>query len=352
MRSFAALLVVSACTVASWTEPEPIDTSRVKIFGLPPGGPNQIDLLIVVDDSAAMAAYRPRLAALAAAIDRAMDPRIDLRVAVTSNDGALRGSTPFLAQQLDFNLARTANFRGSLAEALLPRLDVGSGNGGANQSLLAIRNVLEGGAGEFVRDHARLSVLIITAGDDTSPETIDEFSHWLRDYTQRGRPMVGILRGSPTPKLDAVASPNAFASLDAADFSPVLAVMAAVTTILLGTCWEIDDLDPHAPGDQFDCTMSAHIDERERLLRPCRGETDPDPLCWRLVPSDDGCRNPRAVRPEIAAYRLFSFNPALHMECVGIHPADVNGYEPFDRDIVNVAPARAANDSPLDSLKR
>jgi hypothetical protein len=39
MRLVAALNVTSACAVAAWVEPPPIETSHVKLFGLPSGGP-------------------------------------------------------------------------------------------------------------------------------------------------------------------------------------------------------------------------------------------------------------------------------------------------------------------------
>lgn len=345
MHSFAALLMVSACAVAGWTEPEPVGTSRVKLFGLPPGGPNQIDLLIVVDDSAAMAPHRPRLAELAAAIDRAMDPRIDLRVAVTSNDGVLRGPTPFLAQRLDFNLVRTANFRGSLADTLVPRLDVGSATTNASQPLPAIRDVVERNPDGFVRDDAHLSILIITANDDASTETIDDVARWLRAVKQSRPPMVGVIRADATPKLDALAHRDAVAALDS-DYGRVLEVMATQTAILLGICWELDDIDPVTPGDQITCAMSATINDRERLLRPCAGDTDPDPLCWRLVPSEPGCRRASTVQPQIAAYRFFTFSPALHLQCVSGHRSDVNRFDPFDGNVVNATPQRADDEPP------
>ena len=61
--------------------------SHVEHYELSAAGPVKLDLLVVVDDTPAMALYQERIKALPQAIAQSFDPTFDVRIAVTSNDG-------------------------------------------------------------------------------------------------------------------------------------------------------------------------------------------------------------------------------------------------------------------------
>jgi hypothetical protein len=331
-RSFVFSLVVAACTetpTGSGIEA----TSHVATYQSPGGYAPLLDLLIVVDDTAAMAPYADEVAMLPDQIATTLRPEYDLRVAVTTNGGVLRKPAalpePFVSTRLGFDLTRTSSFDGTLADALRPLMTVGAANSGASQPLAAIRTALDGNPDGFLRDHASLGIVIITASDDASPSEVSEYAGWLQSLASDSEPRrfaVSVLHAGASPRLDSfltmlpTINHTIAVSLDDTDVSAAVTVFeSTITSIIPGTCWIASDLDPQTPGAQYDCTISAEVDGGELLLRPCRDDADDDPLCWRLLPSPQGECGPEAIdplKPQIAAYHFFSFSPVLHAQCV------------------------------------
>jgi hypothetical protein len=196
VKAIILLAVASACTEVPH-EPEIEATSTIALHAWPQWGPNQADILFVVEKSPAMAAHRD---AIADAVDsfvaqiqaraRPMDFHIGI---VTSDlgtrgldgyapvvagctadgdDGVMRivGDAPgrFLVESTRHDGARLANYRGSLAEVLRASLDAGTEGCRFSRPLEAMRRALEhpDNAG-FLRTQG-LAVVFLTARDDCS----------------------------------------------------------------------------------------------------------------------------------------------------------------------------------------
>jgi len=326
------LMICSLALVACTETPEPSGitaTSHVATYDTPGGYAPQLDLLIVIDDTTAMAPYAERVAMLPDLIETALRPEYDLRVAVTTNGGALRAPAgspdPFLATRLGFDLARASSFDRSLADALRPLTSVGAASAGGSQPLAAVRAALDGNPGGFLREDAALGIVIVTASDDASPDAVSDYATWIEERKASAYDvMVSVIHVNDSPRLDSfltlLSAPESVdVPLDSGDPSAAFtAFEAAIRSIIPGICWIASDLDPETAGAQYDCTVSADVDGRELLLRPCSGEQDDDPLCWRLVPSGPECSGDTDgfLEPRIAAYHFFSFVPPLHAQCV------------------------------------
>lgn len=330
-RSIALLGLFAACADRMPADPGIEAISHVADYQIRRGGPPMYDLLIVIDDTAAMAPYQDRLAMLPAIVEHwtrsSWGGLLDIRIAVTTNDGILRRTPsvadPFVASQIEFDLARTTNYEWTLPDALAALMDIEATSGGPSQPLAALRLALEGNPDGFLREGAQLGIVIISAVDDASPLPVTEYASWLKSSSPWGLYITGI-HANPSPRLDQLyrAFPNASLtiSIDDSDHSLAFAPHGEhVTTILPGMCWTASDLDPEAPGSQYDCTFSAEIRGEERLLPPC--VDDGDQFCWRLVHSNQGCvpGDHEPLRPEIPPYRFFAFNPKLRAQCVVLH---------------------------------
>jgi hypothetical protein len=183
MRSSVVLLALAACTTPA-AGPDGVTRVETKLFPLTPTP--QLDLLLVIDGSPAMAAAQARLApGIARLVDVVSQvfPVGDLHVAVTTADGtgALVGTGCLApgASWLRFarggNGATTRNFDGALGDAVACMANVGTAGPAQRQPLLSMRRAIESHLG-LVRAGAELAVVIIASGDDCSGLAADPFA--------------------------------------------------------------------------------------------------------------------------------------------------------------------------------
>lgn len=330
--SMVLLGSLAACHAAA----PPMDgVSHVERHYINAIGPVKMDVLVAIDDTAAMAPYQDRIQALPQAIVQSLDPGFDVRIAVTSNDGVLHRAPgvadPWLATRLDFALARTSNFHGSLADALAPLVHVGTTDPRPNQLLAAQQLALAGNRDHFLQDHflrddALLAVVTITATDDASPLPVADYAAWLGTIKRSTSVEIAGIYAMPAPRLDDLYNNlqgppfirvgfGPASSINGGDGAPAFPDLTIVKVAGGAFCWHASDVDPETPGPQYDCTFTAQIAGAPRSLPPCT--VDPEPPCWELVPSlDDACMDADALRPVIHGYRDFVFFPALAVECV------------------------------------
>src|SRR5690349_18255641 len=127
MRYALILALLAACTEPA--DDGPVADSHVESFDVPGLPPPQLDVLIVLDDTAAMAPYVDRTTALLHGFEQlwsTTSPRPDLHVAVVTADpgdaGHARTAPPvhgtFLVDEYtpDY-LARVGNHDGALGDA-------------------------------------------------------------------------------------------------------------------------------------------------------------------------------------------------------------------------------------------
>lgn len=327
--------LIMACLAACMSEqPPPHDgpdaVSFVEEHVLPAKPRSSLDLLIVIDDTVAMAEHQARLASLPALIEQLVtspDSALryaDVRIAVTSNDGVLRRipglADPFAALYLDYDLTTIANYAGSLASVLAQLDDVGATNSGPSQPLAAIQLALEHDT-SFVRADAYLGIIIVSATDDASDDSVAAYAQWLK--SRKADPANVVLAGvtgDVMPRLDELfaAFPNRHTevALTADDYAPALDVFGQlVKTTLEGYCWNASDVDLVTPGPQYDCTFTTIYGGAEHVLPPCTGGEGADAFCWSLAPASY-CPSPDELEPTVRPYDLWLFRPELRAQCV------------------------------------
>ena len=149
----AALAVtLVGCTQDFEHRPPDVD-SHVATYFLPQYRRPKLDLLFVIDDTTAMGPWQDRLAevpALAEAALAALPGGLpDLRIAVTTNGGALRTSNlvadPYIVDAQHFDGSHTVNYSSTLHDALASLVSVGATGSGPTRVLSATRRVLERG---------------------------------------------------------------------------------------------------------------------------------------------------------------------------------------------------------------
>lgn len=323
----AFLSLLAACAANEPARDGIEGQSHVEIHELPGWGPPQIDILLVVDDTTAMAPYRDQVALLPSIIADAFpsmgDGLVDLHIGMITNDGALRrthpNGQPFVAIRTELDLQRTTNFQGTLEEALGRLTSLDALHEGASTPLAAVQHVLDSDTEGFVRENAPLGIVFMTATDDASPGSVlDYAASYKAAKSDPASIIVTAITAQPVPRLDelfaAFPHRNKMISIDD-DYRPVFELVGnQIWTILPGMCWRASDVDPVTPGPQYDCTVTATIDGEPRDLPPCQIEGDQ--LCWRLVPSNQGCIEDDALRVVIPPYHFYWFVPPLRVECV------------------------------------
>ena len=208
-----ALLVFAACADRTAQIPEPPKQHAASWFDIPVGVSLELDILVVVDNSPAMAPHAgravPQIAKLFGELAMSGDPDWHLAV-ITSDLGGIdcseRGDdglfrhdglvgAPFLIDWQHLDDRHTANYEGTLETALARLLNVGTSGCPRQQPLAAIRRALDEqprNAG-FRREGAALLVVIVNSGDDASPEPVEDHIAFLDGATEPFRlTMIGI----------------------------------------------------------------------------------------------------------------------------------------------------------------
>jgi hypothetical protein len=340
MTVIAVLLGTSACIdTPPMAEPE-VEQSRVQSFDIPESVTAKTDKLIVVDDTQATGPYRGQLATLPARLAERIDSYIrrwvDMRVAVTGNDGKLRRlpgmDTPWLSDVIDFNYNRRTSYTGTLDDALGALMNVGGDNAGPNQPLDAARRALENNA-QFVRDDAGIMIITVAATDDASPAPVADYVDWIRrivSNTWQRELLVSGFYAQSAPRLDEyykLLEPFSIVTPLESD-NDGAALPWVPTSGFWGTvsCIGDLDLDPSTTALEHECALLALVDGAWRAIPECAtptGEIErnvrerssaPPPACWWLRPDSNQCFEKNSYDLALSGYSEFR-HPALHLEC-------------------------------------
>lgn len=324
MRGCMVLVALAVGCTDPAPSDDPVVTSHVEEHSWGPRPPQQLDVLFVIDDSSATAGHADRIAELADVVDRVLgDSLFSIRIAVTSNDGRLRpapSSTPVLDLPLEYDLTRETNFHGTLADNLRAMFDVGTASAASSRLFDAQREALEHDVHGFLRPNAHLLIVTVSAQDDASTVDPHEHAAWLEAWKPEpaGVAVAGIY-AMPAPRLDAfhaaVPYRSVTVSLDDPDHSEAIELASSFYKSTLALpCANASDVDPVAPGAQFDCTFTATIRDTERVLPPCRTETDS--FCWEML-ENPSCTT--GLEPRVRPYNYNLFTPAIRSQCVVLH---------------------------------
>ena len=300
MRWSVIALVLAAC--AQPTEPGPIEQSGVEVFEVPGAAPTEIDLLIVLDDTAEMTPYLARVDAMLRAIDRwpqDFTRKPDLHIAIATADPADAGIVhmssyvhgAFLVDEMRPDWSRETNYDNTLDEALSHLGDVGTG-GAASAPLVTLRAALEQTPG-FLREKAYLAVVIVSAHDDASSVDPQALAEWLMmRKPERVAVLVGAALPASAPRIRSFISYLPFrstiASIDDPAYTQALSFLDA-DEIDFGTqCLpQPADVDP-GPTIQFDCSVEiVQSDGVVREVPAC--PVDEPSYCWSFEPDPVNC---------------------------------------------------------------
>jgi hypothetical protein len=327
------VFIVIMCMLTACTEPAtegPGVSSRVGTFEYSMAGRSRLDILVMVDDSTAMAPYRERavaeLAEIGAILDQLPGGTPDVNIGVTTAaGGAFRTAGSVDGDWIVDGMrdgVRTQNFTGTLGSAIATLVDVGATGTGAVQALDIMAQPLA--AAGFLRDRAYLLLAIVAASDDASTIGVDAAVTSLK--AMKADPLDVIVAGivpPSAPRLDAFLSsfPNraTSTSIDADDYTPAFDLIEQLQRTVLGVpCIEFTplDVDPDTEGPQYDCNIEdRRVVEGTVRLPQCTGSNQP---CWNFVAEPINCTygSGLAFRLDRGSTGLPYDGTVIHGECL------------------------------------
>ena len=272
-------------------------------FELEPRLPKPLDVLVVLDDTTAMADHVQHVPSgggigiIAATYNGAPDIRIAVTTTTTGTlrksnavpDGIIKHAKNFLDGTI------TTNYSVTLAEAVGSLMNAGTSSTTPNKALEATQLALE--TPGFVRDSSAVGILLISASDDASSGDAAGYAAAVQGQNSM---MLSLVSGDNTPRLGAFAYSFAYRHLTALSAYNMEAV-----TVFAGLVWPGDNLDYCLPvaavdvdaraGDQYDCEMVISHDQQVRTLPQCNGDAwiESDP-CWQIL-AEPTCSSGRAI---------------------------------------------------------
>ncbi len=316
MRSFVVVvaLLVAGCTEG--TDPDATIVSGVVQKRIPITINRRMDILFVIDNSAAMTEHQD---ALHTNLRRFADilkvqpygvP--DVRIGVvttdlggtsctTNDDAVLRTASGitgnFLIDFVGDDGNRLRNYDGDLGDAIVRLGDVGTTGCTAAQPLAAARRALENPINRnFLRAEAYLAVVVITAHDTPDPAIDDTVRFFKTIHADPSNVIVSAVLPADAPNLtrflDQFPNRNARTALADADWSPAFALFTQLIKTTLGApCVEgpLLDVDDMTPGDQFDCAVWYEFPIGGQHVPGC-DESLAGP-CWKIAADPQICPN-------------------------------------------------------------
>ncbi len=188
MRSLLLCLALVSCIDQPWVAAT-VETARVVRVEHSIVPPKSYDLLFVIDTSPAMQPHVENLARnlpnLINVLDTVTGGRPSVHLAVTSSDPADDGAfhdpnglDDFLVDERRPNGTRLDNFEGSLVDAFAAAATLEPGGATSQPLAMARRALLR--HPDFLRERAYLSIIVITAQDDASPQSLDELEAFFK----------------------------------------------------------------------------------------------------------------------------------------------------------------------------
>lgn len=300
------MALLGACTIDERTVmlPEEPTQHSATYFDIPVGVSLELDILVVIDNSPAMAPHAeraiPQIAKLFGGLAMRGDPDWHLAV-ITSDlggpncsergdDGLFRYEglvgAPFLIEWRHLDGRHTANYEGTLESAFAQLASVGVSGCPRQQPLAAIRRALDDqprNAG-FRREGAQLLIVIVNAGDDSSAEPVTDHVAFLDGAALDHRLTLAGIFDRPAARLDAV-----FAAFDHNTRVSPLAAEDVTERLHFWTTggghWGVPCLEG-AIGPVPECSISDVLVEddevvHERVIPRCDGKQSVKP-CWHI----------------------------------------------------------------------
>jgi hypothetical protein len=278
-----ALILLAGCT----TTPEP------QTFEIQPRLPTPLDILIVLDDTTAMASHLPRPdpANVGGVLILMYNGAPDVRFAVTTTTtGTLRTSpavpTGIIEHAINFEDGTLdTNYQGTIANALSSLMNVGTASTAPNAIFASTESAL---ATNFVRASAGVGLFVVSATDDQSPG--DVATHIDAVRARPNEVMLSWLSPEGMLRLTAFADGLAYRYYTPIDAYGMQAVMPFTWL------WHDEPLDFCFPIDAAtDCEMHMSHNHIVTPLDECLGDPwQADVPCWQLSPANE-CASGRLI---------------------------------------------------------
>jgi hypothetical protein len=267
---------------------------------------DRLDLLLVIDDSPAMAPWLPKLAENAALFMRVLEsfpfgvPDLHVAVTTTSARGLRRDlaacgivdDRPYLATVHGFH----NNFSRPLAQTVSCMVTIDATSADPPEPLRSAQVVLEDedNNGGFRRSEAFLSLLFVSSSDDASPGSVATYlDALLGTGPSRSRVAPAVIAAPNVPRLRALVNAagdlGRFVTLDEPSWVEALRVLAEETPSDVGRpCIPGPLADPVAP----DCTVARLQYAFSPLQHPLGLLAQCDPsgtaeMCWLRIDDAD-----------------------------------------------------------------
>jgi hypothetical protein len=267
------------------------------------GAAPKVDVLFVIDSSAAMAPYAAQVEqtlqlVASTAETRLRGPRANLHVGVLTGDmsagGAMRHidlvDGPYMIDRVTPSVD-LRNYHSEFATTMMSLTSVGTAGAASVQPLEAIRTALDHNAQNagFLRDDAALAIVVLAAEDDASPGDPADYRAFVQSLkTDADDAMIAVAAPNGSTRLSAFAA-GLIAPLDSQGIVDFVFQNACVpdatgegspVTCLYG---DLLDGDATLPGVQPSCTVS----DTGGTYAAC-GDDGATP-CWRISTNPSDC---------------------------------------------------------------
>lgn len=281
---YGVVSVLSACAGESF-----------ETFEIQSATPTPLDLLVVLDDTTAMASHLPRNPPPGQVTVPIYfyNGAPDVRIAVTtSTTGTLRTSsavpTGIIEHRVRFEDGTLAtNYSGTLIDAVGSLMSAGTSSNAPNAPLAATEKALQT---SFARSSASLGIMISTAGDDESPGDVATYATTL--HAKKERVALSVVYAEPGQRLQAYADTFANRRMTPASEYSMQAVEVFASLLSVPPP---DACFPIATPDATGCQLFTSHEHVVTPLPMCAGEAlGTDTACWQMI-ADGGCASGLAI---------------------------------------------------------
>lgn len=280
-------LVPALCLVAACTSEANLGRTYNEVFAISPALPTPLDVLVVLDDTTAMASHLPRVpnpANLGGVLVGIYNGSPDVQIAVTtSTTGTLRTSpivpTGVIVHKFDIESGSlVTNYQGDLATAIGSLMNVGTSSTAPNTIAASAASALDN---TLVRDDSGVGILMVSASDDASSDDVTTYADAI--YANGNRVLVSAVYDAPSPRIAQFV--DAFAYRYTMDFASYN--MEAIS--IFAQLFQHDTVDQCVPPaalaeGELTCQMSTSYHDNASALAECNGDVFQSEVpCWKLV---------------------------------------------------------------------
>jgi hypothetical protein len=284
--------------------------------------PTPLDVLVVLDDTTAMASHLPRVpdpANLGGVLEAIYNGAPDLRIAVTTTTtGTRRVSaavpTGVVVHARNFEDGSwDKNYTGSLASALSSLMNVGATSTSPNAVIASTQLALDD---SFVRESSSVGILMVSASDDQSTEDVAAYAEAIQ---AKGNPaLVSAVYSGPALRLAAFVDAFAYrhvVPIESFNMEAISIFAQLFDDVTSDGCLPLAAAQASNDGDLLDCDLFTSHNDVVHPLPMCSGSAwEAAAPCWQTI-ADTSCSSDRAILFG-GGYRIY--HPRIEGNC-GVH---------------------------------